>query len=303
MAIPQELLHPNTRIVETRGLPANDNHDPSNVINHGGKYYFWYTEHYYHNRPGGPQLAAFKGTKVHYAVSTDGHEWETRGVALDVNAPGHWDSDGVLTAYVVPTGGRFYMFYTGVGPVYRDLNVDPRRIGVAVADNPDGPWVRYDGNPVLEPEAGAWDEIACDDANVIYRDGRWWLYYKGRRLNVESNETEVGVAFAKRITGPYTKYESNPIMPGHALTAWVHRYGVAYLGGLKDDARVYWSEDGLHFTPAGPFEHIRSTGVYCPANFGNGINPDGVTWGVFVEHRPGSKRRISRFDCDLAVVP
>ena len=42
--VPKELVTPNKRVAEARGLPDQGNHDPSNIIRHDGLYYCWYTE-------------------------------------------------------------------------------------------------------------------------------------------------------------------------------------------------------------------------------------------------------------------
>jgi beta-xylosidase len=293
--VPKELINPNKRSVKTTGLPDNpdeENHDPSNIIRFNGAYYLWYTG--YPPGKGGPTNARIK-----LAVSKDGYHWDIRGTALENNTPGHWDAGGVMTAYVVPTQGKYYMFYSGVCPKYtqEQHRLYPKSIGIAVADTPDGPWKRYSGNPILQPEEHTWEGLICDDANVFYKDNKWWLYYKGLPKNGKPGETKIGIAFAQNITGPYEKYKGNPIMHGHAFTAWIHRNGVAFIGGNYGAQNVFWSEDGIHFIKAGGFQN-RSTGLYCPENFGNGENPNGVWWGLGV----GMDRRyIYRFECDLKV--
>jgi len=110
-----------------------------------------------------------------------------------------------------------------------------------------------------------------------------------------------GLALSASITGPYIKYGENPIMTGHAGSAWIHRDGVAAIGGEVDpqeDQCIRWSEDGIHFVEAGVFPN-KSTGFYCPENFKNGVNHRGVTWGMDVV--AGIKPRyLYRFDCNLS---
>jgi hypothetical protein len=111
-----------------------------------------------------------------------------------------------------------------------------------------------------------------------------------------------GLAQADTITGPYAKHEQNPLMTGHAGSAWIHRDGVAAIGGEVDPPQnqcIRWSEDGVQFVEAGHFPN-KSTGFYCPANFDNGVNSQGVTWGMDVI--AGIKPRyLYRYDCDLNV--
>ncbi|QNN24117.1 hypothetical protein HED60_18205 [Planctomycetales bacterium ZRK34] len=75
-------------------------------------------------------------------------------------------------------------------------------IGVAVADSPEGPWRKVDQNPVLKAEADhpeAFDSMRVDDAVLIVRDNKVWLYYKGRCVQHRSGgagRTQMGVAIA-----------------------------------------------------------------------------------------------------------
>jgi len=103
---------------------------------------------------------------------------------------------------------------------------------------------------------------------------------------------------AAQVTGPYEKYEGNPLFAGHAFSAWVHRDGVEALCGVVSPS-VLWSEDGLHFTEAGTMPNY-STGFYCPENFRNGTNFCGATWGLDC-HAVDGRRGLHRIDCMLDV--
>ena len=291
--IPPELLDPEKKRVEITGIGQDrvlERHDPSNVIRHDGKYYVWYTEH----RPG----VGFIDTYVQRATSQDGYHWEVQGKALGKGKPGDWDEKGALTCYVVSWQGRFYMFYTGVGANFVDAHHSKRGIGYAVAESPDGPWAKQEDQPILWPGDNTWDDLCCDDANLIYRERKWWLYYKGRTLGDQPGQSQVGVAVSDKITGPYRKHPQNPLFPGHAFSTWVHRDGVAAIGGEAGGHFVRWSRDGVHFVKAGAFDN-KSTGFHCPENFGNGTNSRGVSWGFDVART--KPRYVYRFDCTMRI--
>lgn len=273
-----------------------ENHDPSNVVLHEGNYYLWYTEHH-------KDTDGFRSGYIKYATSPNGLHWQVRGIALEKGGPGGPDSQGVLTPYVVPTGGKWYMFFLAVGPEFNDPQRSLRGIWLAEANSPDGPWTKRLDAPILWPGADdAWDELCCDDPNAIFRDGKWWLYYKGREKGSRPLDSFTGLAQAQSITGPYEKHPENPLMSGHAASAWIHRDGVAAIGGEADpvgERCVRWSQDGVHFVEAGLFPN-KSTGFFCPEDFGNGVNNRGVSWGIDVMH--GVKPRyLYRFDCDMAL--
>jgi hypothetical protein len=290
--VPPELRNATRKKVETEGLDQDETlerHDPSNVLRYNGKYYLWYTEHL----PKDP----FIGTYVQLATSANGYQWTVQGTALDKGQPGEPDEQGALTSYVVPHDGRFYMFYTRVPPTFRHYNTSKRGIGYAVADTPDGPWVKQK-ETILWPGDNTWDDLCCDDANVLHREGKWWLYYKGRTLGDEPGDSMVGVAISDKLTGPYRKHPANPLFKGHAFAAWVHRTGVAATGGHEGKRVLHWAPDGIHFQVAGEFDN-KSIGFYCPENFGDGTNNRGVTWGFDVAR--AKPRYVYRFDCNLTV--
>ena len=291
--IPSELTTPRKRTVDTRGMPAGDNHDPSNIIRHNGEFHCWYTEHYTDT------YDAFVDTRLRLMTSADGVAWRDRGVAL---APGNevespWDAQGVLTAYAVPHDGRFHLFYSAVPAGFESARGGERPVSIAlaVADDPMGPWQRR--GPVFEASEDGWDRVHVDDANLIFFEGLWWLYYKGAAPGDSPKDTRIGVATSENLAGPYERHSANPLCPGHALSAWKHRDGVAMVGGASAEPVVFWSEDGVQFVPTGGAFPNQSTGFYCPANFEPGPNMAGVDWGV--DTTPSRPRALFRFDCDL----
>jgi beta-xylosidase len=289
--IPAELRNATRETVQITGIGQDtvlERHDPSNVIRHNGKYYLWYTEH--------PPKDGFIGTYVQLATSEDGHRWTVQGTALKKGGVGDPDEQGSLTSYVVPHKGRFYIFYTRVPGSFRSANESVRGIGYAVAESPDGPWIKQK-ETILWPSNSGWDSLCCDDTNILYREGKWWLYYKGRTHGDKGSASQVGVAISDNLTGPYKKHPNNPLFKGHAFAAWVHRGGVAATGG-DNHRKLLWSPDGIHFMVAGNFDN-KSVGFYCPENFGDGTNVRGVSWGFDVART--KPRYIYRFDCNLRI--
>jgi hypothetical protein len=120
--------------------PGCTRRDPSDVIKVGDTWYVYYTK-IYGRSPG------YWGS-VWYATSTDeGYNWEEKG------------------------------------EFENNSTTDITAIGVAVSTSPDGLFNRInDGQPILkvsvEPEK--FDSYRVDDAVLLYRNGLYWLYYKGR---------------------------------------------------------------------------------------------------------------------------
>ena len=296
-SVPKELMTPNKRVAEATGLPNQGNHDPSNIIRHDGLYYCWYTDHI-------PPFGANVNTRIRLITSRDGVAWTERGVALAPDGQNEWEALGTLTSYVVEHQGRFYMFYTAVPKGYKGRRADGKKASIALAeaDDPMGPWKKK--GPVFEVSKNGWDRHKVDDANVVRHKGRWLLYYKGFTENLKrAEDTKLGLATAEQLTGPYKRHDGNPIMTGHAFSAWKHRHGIALVAGGGSKQVVFWSTDGVNFVPAGAFKN-RSTGFYVPeGNFTDGPNNRGVTWGMDVTGYPTAKgkTRLFRFECDLRV--
>ena len=284
--IPAELLQvrKQTTVIEAfRPNPGFDRHDPSNIIRHGGVYWVFYTYN----------VNNHKLVSIHAASSRDGFVWTDLGGALGRGPSGAWDESGSIAPYVVPHDNRFYLFYTG----FRNGDLNTRQLGCAVADSPAGPWQRTE-SPILQqsPDVEAWDSGMLGDSNVLYREGRWWLYFKSRKEKETARDTHVGVALADDITGPYRQHPANPLFAGHAFSAWVHGQGVAAACGVISP-KIKWSLDGIHFVDAGDMPNT-STGFFCPNNFINGINAKGVHWGLERYTEQGS-RGLRRFDCTM----
>lgn len=288
--IPDELYMIEKADVETTGLPTDNNHDPSNVIHYDGRYYVWYTQHVV--APGQP-YDHFAHTRIDYITSPDGIHWEFAGTAISQGQEGDLDEKGALTAYVVPWEGKYYMFYSAIPGYFRKDTVSKRGITVAVADTPDGPWLKTNRKIVWGGEDGNWDDHFNGDAHVIRYNGNWWMYFKGVGIGVKPQETMLGVAVSDSLLGPYVKHEANPLAYAHAFSTWKHGKGVAMVAGRHAAPLVYYAHDGLHFKPAGPFPN-KSTGFFYPDNFSdNGAN-NGPEWGVDV--RDLAVRQLYRFD-------
>ena len=266
-----------------------EHHDPSNIIKYNGLYYMWYTEHL-------KKTSCWEGGYIILATSEDGTDWKDRGIAIPKGIDGEIDDLAAITSYIVPANGKFCLFYTAFG------SLDKKRKGItyALGDTPDGPW-KKSGKKLFWPSGNVneWDGLHIDDANIIFYKNNWYFYYKGKpAVNGKpglAKDTKVGVATSENLLGPYKKYKRNPVFPGHAFTAWVHRGGVAAFG-----FGTFWSEDGLHFEKATEW-NPGTIGLFCPENFGNGENYHGVSWGIVVMKPKGKARHLNRLEVPLSI--
>ncbi len=313
-----ELEAPVFHFREARGLGFQEGvcrRDPSDVIRAGGVYYVWYTRVESTHKPA-LYPSGYAG-EIWFATSRDGRLWQEQGRALGRGEPGEFDSHGVFTPNILVAEGKYYLFYTGVAPTpgrrdgvfENNSSNDFTAIGVAVSDSPDGPFRRAETNPVLRPDAAAerFDSYRVDDACLIVRDGRYWLYFKGRSLAdgpAGPRRTKMGVAIAENPSGPYIKYPGNPILDsGHEVLVWPHRRGVAALvSDTGPQARtIQYAADGLHFQKAGeiPEDFPKAPGAYRPDAFTDTGFGCGIRWGISM--RFGPHPYLVRFDTDMAV--
>lgn len=137
-------------------------------------------------------------------------------VALPPRGKEFWDGLCTHNPTVIRANGKYYLYYmgnTGDGVVQHPLNWIHRnnqRIGVAVAENPNGPWQRFD-KPLLDAssDTNAWDALMVSNPSVCQRpDGGFLMVYKAV---AKHNKPPFGgpvshmVAMSDSPTGPFVK--------------------------------------------------------------------------------------------------
>ena len=269
------------------GISTNDGFqrlDPSHIIFHRGVYHAYWTK-----APAGRNL--YTGS-IWHGTSADGRVWQEKSEVLSRSSGNDWDNFGVITPYIVPFGGRFYLFYTAshesVGKPWAVRGEEnKRRIGVAVSSEPEGPFERFSDTPVLSPSEEGWDSYLVDDTHVMVVDGMFYLYYKGGDVNVTPDTTKWGLAVSENIIGPYRKHEDNPVTnSGH--TVCIIKFGRGF-AALFDNAgpqkhTLQYSSDGINFRLVKSLGHIDTgCGAYDPSAFYRRVEEPGMIWGLTAE--------------------
>ncbi|MFC1526386.1 family 43 glycosylhydrolase [Candidatus Latescibacterota bacterium] len=272
--------------------------DPSPVVAVADTFYVWYSR-----TTSGPDGYS---ASVWWASSTDGHTWVEGGEALGRGSVGAFDEHAVFTPTILVSEGQYYLVYTAVPEPFTNDGGRPggtrTAIGVAVAHSPAGPWVRLGNGPVVGPgdDPEDFDSHRVDDACLLVREGKYWLYYKGRQMGRTPGETRMGLAIAESPIGPYAKWEGNPVLDsGHEVCVWPHGPGVACLvssTGPQGNTLQY-SDDGLHFRRCVDAPAPKAPGPYRADHFREGVGP-GITWGL-CQHLDPKWPYLERFDCDL----
>lgn len=206
------------------------------------------------------------------------------GTVLKGERGDSWDSWSIHNPTVYKVDDKYVMLYMGSDGSGLDVTLDEimkmdaeeyapyflklvqtKRVGMAIADSLDGPWERVGDKPIVGVgERGSWDDmVTSNPAFVQHEDGRFWLYYKGwdyASLPYNGNR-KYGIAMAESVTGPYTKFEANPVVDYSPIDKLVQ----------CEDAYV-WHEDGEYHMI------LRDMGFY---NHEYGLiihSKDGIEW-------------------------
>ncbi len=133
-------------------------------------------------------------------------------VALPARGARFWDGTYTHNPNILQANGKFYLFYagnTGDGRSY-PMHRNNQRIGLAVADKPEGPWKRFD-QPIVDvnPDKSAFDSLLVNNPAACLRpDGGILLIYKAVASdprNPMGGKVRYGAALADKPEGSYTK--------------------------------------------------------------------------------------------------
>jgi len=138
-------------------------------------------------------------------------------VALPARGKKFWDGCDTHNPTIHKFGSKYYLYYTGNtgdGVAMKTLNWTHRnnqRVGVAVADSPDGPWKRLD-KPLIDVSAdsSAPDALITTNPSVTRRpDGGYLMVYKcaAKKAAAPAYGPVVHmVAISDSPTGPFKKH-------------------------------------------------------------------------------------------------
>ncbi|MCD6393736.1 MAG: hypothetical protein J7M40_09530 [Planctomycetes bacterium] len=129
---------------------------------------------------------------------------------------------------VVKHKGQYYLYTAH--PI-GSTGVDYSPMSLAIADKPEGPYVEYENNPILKPDAwGSWDDGGFSEAEVYYHDGIFHMFYGGTKLHPTRILSRESIGYAYSFDGiNFTKYANNPVaicemQPTGAAFSEVHAY-------------------------------------------------------------------------------
>lgn len=198
-------------------------------------------------------------------------------VALPARGAQYWDGRSTHNPRIFKYNHKYYLIYMGSThpfeePSYEELTLDSKwcivgrankRVGLAVADSPYGPWKRLD-EPILKTEPNTfYSYLTSNPSPVVRKDGSVLMIFKGRAHteNGRYSNMALGIASAPSIEGPYTvQNDKKPIFQVEGQ-------------GEAEDPFLWEDERGFHIIfkdHVAKFTGEKGGGVM--AHFQDGIN-------------------------------
>jgi hypothetical protein len=144
--------------------------------------------------------------------------------------------------------------------------------------------------------------MRVDDACLMMRHGKYWLYYKGRQWDNTPANTMMGVAIAEHPEGPYEKCLGSPVIRGgHEVLVWRLGAGVAAMVNTGPEGirkTLQYAPDGLSFSRLMDLDEVpRAPGAYRPEAFRDKGEGRMIEWGLHIGRQKGFLPFLERFDC------
>jgi len=156
---------------------------------------------------------------------------------LNLGEEGSWEDVHVACAYVMKAGEKeYYMWYSGCS---EDIKWS---IGLATAEDPLGPWKKYEHNPVLE-DFGYLGSVVKHKgkyriyaAHPIHMPWARWEQGRSRSKTYHTDYSPLAVAIGDKPEGPFRISEKNPLMvqgePGDWDEGGISEAEVLYHNGM-----------------------------------------------------------------------
>jgi GH43 family beta-xylosidase len=241
---------------------------------------FTYTNPSTVNRIGDPYiLKSLNGYYYCYPTSrTDGFkvwkskdlcEWEDAGLAYDGKQRGCWANGKFWAPEVVFHNNKYYMYYTG-----RWAGKESLRIGLAISDTPEGPFIEALGRPLFD-----FDYAAIDAHVFIDNDGQKYLYYSRDCSENIVNGIHESHIYGVKLADTMRELAGEPVLLTKPEQEWEKRSGSEYRWNegpfmVRHKGICYLMFSANHFagkfyalgygiskSPLGPFEKYKDNPI------------------------------------------
>jgi hypothetical protein len=234
--------------------------------------------HAYYSRWTGAHPRWLTDSEVVHAVSdTPEGPYEDMGVVIANRNPDGWDIVDAHSQYAVVAEDKVLIYYQtddlrgkftpeGDSPfpsrawlddrkANRQTIRDSQRIGLAIGDDPAGPFTRSP-RPVVTPDSSPRIKNITDNPAVVYHDGRYTLIFKSDAAGKKGAFRIQMVGHSARPDGPF-HVGDKPVYDRKQTedaTAWFdtvsNRYYMACHVMGRHDIAMFTSTDGIDWEPA-----------------------------------------------------
>jgi hypothetical protein len=202
---------------------------------------------------------------VHATSDTPEGPYKFSDIALPARGAQYWDGRSTHNPRILKYQNKYYLIYMGsthpfANPTYEQLTLDSpwciigrsnKRIGLAVADSPYGPWKRFD-EPILKTKPNTfYSFLTSNPSPIIQEDGSVMMIFKGRTYigDDKFSDMALGMAYAPSIEGPYEVLNNDqPIFQvngqGEAEDPFLWKDNKGYHAIFKDHVSKFTGEQG-----------------------------------------------------------
>lgn len=202
---------------------------------------------------------------VHATSDTPEGPYKFSDIALPARGAQYWDGRSTHNPRILKYKNKYYLIYMGsthpfANPTYEQLTLDSpwctigrsnKRIGLAVADSPYGPWKRFD-EPILKTKPNTfYSFLVSNPSPIIQEDGSVMMIFKGRTYIRDNkfSDMALGMAYAPSIEGPYKVLnDDQPIFQvngqGEAEDPFLWKDNKGYHAIFKDHVSKFTGEQG-----------------------------------------------------------
>lgn len=186
-------------------------------------------------------------------------------IALERRGTQFWDGCSTYNPQIFKHKEKYYLYYGGTRHPYEEPTDEQltlsskwcissrfnKRIGLAVADSPYGPWKRSE-KPILDVEPNTfYSYLTSNPAPVILPDGKVYMIFKGRSHTGNGNYSrmQLGVAYADSPDTPLKVLNGkHPVFKldgqGEAEDPFLWHEGDYFYAVFKDQVGDYTGERG-----------------------------------------------------------
>ena len=160
-----------------------------------------------------------------------------------------------------------------------------KRIGVATAESPAGPWIPCPNNPVLDVRPGHWDCCLTSNPVAFEKDDSVYMIYKSApQIGSQPFVQQLGLTVADHVCGPYRRTGRSPLFSHNIEDPYVWREGDAYWMLSKD--------------MTGNVCNVRQAGILYRSD--DGVNwrlaSEPLAYDLMVEWQDGSRQSFQRLE-------